>query len=139
MYLSYNEYRDYGGTLDETTFTDYCFEAESQVNWYTLNRLTKMETVDENVKRCVYQLIKCIQNVNDFQYGGGNNENQSTSNANIVSQSNDGVSVSYNVMSASDCVGMIKDDIKRTIRIYLQGVKDSLGRNVLYRGVYPGE
>lgn len=139
MYLSYEKYREYGGTLDETTFTDYCFEAESQINWYTLNRLTKMETVDDNVKQCVYQLIKRIQSVNDFQSGGNGGGNSSAVNAGIASQSNDGVSISYNILSASDCVAMIKDDIKRTIRIYLQGVKDSLGRSVLYRGVYPGE
>lgn len=138
MYLTYEEYRQYGGTLDETTFTDYCFEAEAQVNWYTFNRLKKMETVDENVKQCVYQLIKRIQSVNDFQTGG-NNSNSASVTANIASQSNDGVSISYNVLNASDCVSMIKDDIKRIIRICLQDVKDSLGRSVLYRGIYPGE
>ena len=35
MYLTYNEYREYGGTLDETAFADINFEAESYVDWYT--------------------------------------------------------------------------------------------------------
>ena len=139
MYLTYDEYRQFGGTLDETTFTDYAFEAESQINWYTLNRLMKMETVDTKVKQCVYQIIKRIQSVNDFQSGGSNRGELSTFNAGITGQSNDGVSIKYNVLSASDCVDMIKGDIARTIKIYLQGVKDNLGRNILYRGVYPGE
>lgn len=59
--------------------------------------------------------------------------------ATISSQSNDGVSISYNVMSARDAVEQLKEQISSTIRRYLEYVKNSKGRKVLYRGVYPGE
>jgi hypothetical protein len=32
MYLTYSEYQDMGGTLDEVTFNDLEFEAEALVN-----------------------------------------------------------------------------------------------------------
>ena len=65
MYLTYAEYQSYGGQLDETSFNDLEYDAESTVNWYTFNRLQKPEwaavlTTDE-LKRCVYQLIRVKQ------------------------------------------------------------------------------
>ena len=36
MYLNYDEYVEYGGTLDEAAFTDLAYDAESEINWYTL-------------------------------------------------------------------------------------------------------
>ena len=43
MYLTYAEYQEYGGTLDETTFNNLEFDAESTVNWCTFNRLKRPE------------------------------------------------------------------------------------------------
>ena len=43
MYLAYPEYEEYGGTLDEATFRDLEFDAETEINWYTFNRLKKDE------------------------------------------------------------------------------------------------
>ena len=39
MYLAYEDYQNMGGTLDETAFNDFEFEAETIVDWYTFNRL----------------------------------------------------------------------------------------------------
>ena len=64
MYLSYEEYQNMGGALDETTFNDYRFEAETKIDWYTFNRLQKDEVIPEAVKRCVFRLIKLIQDMN---------------------------------------------------------------------------
>lgn len=139
MYLTYDDYRIYGGTLDETTFTEYDFEAEAQVDWYTFNRLKKEEHIDEAVKRCIYKLIQLIQSVSEFQNGSSATGSNNTSIAGIERQSNDGVSISYNVLTASECVDLAKKDIKRLINIYLDGVKNSLGQRVLYRGIYPNE
>lgn len=58
MYLTYAEYTNMGGTLDETAFNDFEFEAESIVDWYTFNRLHNMTTYPEKLKRCMYSLIK---------------------------------------------------------------------------------
>lgn len=139
MYLTYEEYRTYGGTLDETTFTEYEYEAESQIDWYTFSRLQKMnsEDIDERVKRCVYILVHKIQNIQSLQ--SPISSDSDSVNAGIASQSNDGVSISYNVLSASEIVKSSQDDIKQLINKYLQGVTDNLGHKVLYRGIYANE
>ena len=49
MYITYEQYKNYGGTLDEATFNEYEFEARSWVNWYTFNRLEN-DDVSENEK-----------------------------------------------------------------------------------------
>ena len=140
MYLTYDDYRVYGGTLDETTFTEYEFEAAAQINWYTFNRLEKVDyaQLDDKVKQCAYILIQKIQAIQAFQQGS-NQGNSTVQNAGIASQSNDGVSISYNVLSAAESVELAKDEIKRLVNIYLQNVTNELGQKVLYRGLYPNE
>lgn len=61
MYLTYNEYQNYGGTLDETTFMEFEWEAETVINWFTFDRLKQDDTFDEAVKRCAYKLIKLAE------------------------------------------------------------------------------
>lgn len=150
MYLTYNEYQNYGGTLDETTFNEFEWEAETVINWFTFDRLKQDDTFDEAVKRCAYKLIKLAELKAQALVLG---EDASTSasgtatatvSAAIQSQSNDGVSISYNTVSAaevfkqlsSNAVGNLMED---TVQKYLQGVTNSLGRKVLYRGIYPNE
>ena len=57
----------------------------------------------------------------------------------MASQSNDGVSSTYNVITGNMAVRTIQSQLNSTIKMYLQGVRNSLGRKVLYRGLYPGE
>lgn len=139
MYLTYAEYQNMGGTLDEALFNDLEFEAECQVNWYTFNRLKKDDTYPEELKRCMYALIKIIYTVQQASMLGDDGSGDSDINAAVASQSNDGVSISYNVVSARDAVEMSKDKIHNLIEQSLQGVVNSLGHKLLYRGLYPGE
>lgn len=139
MYLLYSEYQNMGGTLDETLFNELEFEAETQVDWYTFNRLRNEEEYPERLKRCMYALISLIYRVQQASMLGDDGSGDSNINAAVASQSNDGVSISYNVMSAHDVVESSKAEIESIIQRYLQGVMNSLGRNVLYRGLYPGE
>jgi len=139
MYLTYLEYQNYGGTADETTFNDLEFEASSVVDWYTFNRLQNENEYPEAVKRCVYKIIQYIvaqQQVNGLDTASAQNNSEG---AGIASQSNDGVSVSYNVLNAKDVVENSKTQIKQIVDQYLSAVKNSLGQKVLYRGVYPNE
>lgn len=138
MYLTYAEYQDMGGTLDETTFSELEFEARAKIDWWTFNRLKKEETLPEEVKRCMYKLIKLIQQVQEASALSGD-DSDSSSVAGVSSYSNDGVSESYNVMSASEAARQASKQIDACIRQYLNDVKNSLGRKVLYRGLYPGE
>ena len=138
MYLSYEEYQNMGGTLNDTAFSEYEFEAESLVDWYTFNRLQKQTTYPEAVKRCVYALIKLSATKAGALTLGDDGQEGTVSGA-IASQSNDGVSVSYNVLSASEAFKLCNDEVGNTVKRYLQNVTNELGRKVLYRGFYPGE
>ena len=134
MYLTYAEYFNMGGTSDETTFNDYETQAEAKIDWYTFNRLRNEETYSDRVKQCVYQLIKMIKLQSDASSVGGDGSDSA-----IASQSNDGVSISYNVLSAAQVLEMADKQVANAIKMYLNGEKDSKGRLVLYRGLYENE
>lgn len=148
MYLSYEEYTEYGGTLDETAFNDLEFDAESTINWYTFNRLKRPEWASvldsEELKRCMYQLIRLKQMENELiasGFGGVGGGVAWKKEAGITQESNDGVSTSYNVPSSGELMayfngGKTKQDL---IQQYMGCVVNDLGRNILYRGIYPGE
>ena len=136
-YLSYEEYQNMGGTLEQSAFDDIAFEAQTRIDWYTFNRLQAETEIPEAVKRCMYYLIKLIQDQRNAT-GIGAEGGSSTVGA-IASQSNDGVSISYNVMSASETAKLIDEELKNTVQRYLQGVTNSLGQKLLYRGLYKGE
>lgn len=138
MYLTYDEYQEYGGTLDETAFLQYEFEARALIDWWTFNRLQNEEQLPEAVSRCMYSLIHLAETKNkalilDSQTDDG------TIQAGIASESNDGVSTAYNTLSAKDAMESVKQEAETTIQFYLSGVRNSLGHKVLYRGIYPNE
>lgn len=140
-YLTYDEYTEVGGTLDETEFNYYAYEAESYIDWYTFNRLHNMTEIPDAVKRCEVFLIRLIQErlaalgISTVDSNG----NADNSLKSILSQSNDGVSVSYNSLGARDAISGLSNEIKQTIDRFLAGVTNELGRKLLYRGLYPGE
>ena len=138
MYLTYTEYQNMGGTLDETTFNDLEFEARCKVDYWTFNRLKNEESYPEELQRCMYKLIKLIHQAQQASAIDGD-DSGSSSTAGLASMSNDGVSISYNVLSASEAVELASKEIDACIRQYLADVRNSLGRKVLYRGLYPGE
>ena len=109
MYLTYEEYTAYGGTLDETSFNDLEYDAESTVNWYTFNRLMRPEWQSaletEQLKRCMYQLIRIKQLEDSLlaaSAGGIGWGIGWTKEAGITKESNDGVTTEYNVLSSGE-------------------------------------
>ena len=139
MYLTYAEYQEMGGTLDEATFNDYEFEAEALINWYTFNRLKNDTTFPTEIKRLMKYLISLAQQKANLLGASGSGSAVDTNGAAIASQSNDGVSISYNVLSAAQLMESLKGSEDETIKKYLQGVTNEAGRKLLYRGLYPGE
>lgn len=152
MYITYEAYTAMGGTLDETTFNDFEYEAECIVNWFTFNRLKTETTYPEELSRCMYALIKLAKLKADAMILGSQTTSTTEggvtttvkTDATIASQSNDGVSVSYNSVSATDVFNKLKafeqgGEIETTVKMYLNGVKNSLGHKLLYRGTYPDE
>lgn len=139
MYLTYEEYQNMGGTLDSTTFNDCEMEAETIVDWYTFNRLKGTTEYPEELSKCMYLLIKYINmqsQLSGIPTGGSNDRLVGGS---ITSQSNDGVSVSYNVLSAQELKADTDSKIKQIIQSTLQTATNELGKKLLYRGLYPDE
>ena len=127
-----------GGTLDDTAFEQLEFEARDIVDWWTFNRLHKEESYPEALKRCMFKLMSLLQ---DKQRATAVDPSTNTVGVKpgIASESNDGVSVSYNTLSAKEAVDTIQKEIDQTIQTYLLGIRNSLGHNLLYRGIYPNE
>lgn len=136
MYLTYEEYQNMGGTLDEPTFNSFEYEAEVLVNWYTFNRLKTDISIPVEVKRLMMYLITLAQQKSDLLKASGSGN---ALNAGITSQSNDGVSISYNTLSAAQLMESLKGQEDEAVRRYLQAVTNEAGRKLLYRGLYPGE
>ncbi len=136
MYLTYQEYKDFGGTLDEPNFNRFEFQAEAEINYATFNRLKNDRVIPVEVKRLTFYLLDLVEKkAAAFSLGKG----AEGTSAYITSQSNDGVSISYNGMSPSDLIKLCKEDFLNSIRSYLDGVTNEAGRKLLYRGLYPGE
>ena len=142
MYLTYVEYQEMGGTLDETAFNDLEFEAESYIDWYTFNRLWGQTEYPSRLKRCMYHIIRLIELKMKLMGQPTITEQQQSVDGTgqmIESMSNDGVSISYNIISAHDALELTKREVDKTIEQQLAGVTNSLGRKLLYRGIYPNE
>ena len=89
QYLSYEEYRALGGTLNQTPFNILEFEARKQIDLRTQNRL-KDQTIPDEVKLCDFHLINKIES-----YA----KTIESSNGNVASESIDGYSISYGTAS----------------------------------------
>jgi len=135
MYLTYEEYTTMGGTLDEATFNNFEFEAEVFINWITFNRLKNEETQSNEVKRTVYSLINLLMTKHSILSGSEGN----SSDAPAVSMENDGVSVTYSTLSGAELFDKLSVDARNIVLRYLNGVKNSQGKIVTYRGLYEDE
>ena len=117
QYLTYDEYKALGGLLDQTPFNLLEFEARKEIDKYTFNRLVNLETQNQEVKVCIYNLIDQISS------------NQANLNG-IASESTDGYSISYASQTSSET----SQKIRKTIESYLINCKLPDGTPYLYRG-----
>lgn len=139
MYLSYSEYEEYGGNLDETTYNDFEFEAEVLVDYYTFNRLKNDTVISEPVKRLIFALIDIAQKKEATLGLGVSSNHTAAGDVYITRQANDGVDTTYNSMSAASLYQLCKQETSRAVQRYLAQVVNQAGQKVLYRGLYPGE
>ncbi len=143
--MTYEEYKSFGGTLDETAFNEMEFEARNLIDWYTFNRLQNQDKYPEAVKRCIFKLIRLkleqlqALSISDNDTSIFTSKSGTNSGIAIQSQSNDGVSVSYNTISAAEALEGTKSEMINTIKNYLGGVYNKAGLKLTYRGMYPGE
>lgn len=100
MYLNFDEYILFGGKLERKSFDRYSFRAEREIDQCTQGRLISAAEMPEAVKRCIYELVEYMVA----------HDNHGTMKAH-ASESNDGVSVSFNnnanVCAESEIYGII--------------------------------
>lgn len=113
MLLTYNEYKELGGGLDNTAFNIYSFEAEARVKAETHGRINESEAV----KRCIVRVCEIMSQAD-------------VSSKKITSWSNDGVSESIKEVSAEE----YEAKIMSIIRSYLLNEVDDDGVPLLYLG-----
>jgi len=128
QYLTYNEYRELGGTLSQTPFYLLEFEARKKIDVRTFNRLKNCEEIPQEVKLCEYKLINSLES---YAISMSNVAN----NGSVASESTDGYSISYitadRVSEVIKSKGAELDDI---IRDYLLYVVVN-GEHIMYCGV----
>ena len=109
QYLSYNEYRALGGTIELTPFNLLEFEARKEIDKRTLGRLVNLKEQTKNTKMCVLQLINLRVSINN------------------------GVEMSGNVVNYNQ--SQIDDEIKSIVMKYLLDEKLEDGTPYLYCGI----
>lgn len=123
-YLTYDEYMEIGGTLDETPFNILEFEAQKEIDKYTFGRLKDLDEQINEVKMCVYALMSILNT-----YSAMNNAQAKG----LTSESIDGYSVSYGQASES-IVKSKSENVKSIIKTYLSDCKLEDGTPYLYVG-----
>ena len=120
IYLTYTEYKEIGGILEETAFNRNIDRACGVIDNATHNRIVCMKEVPQKVKPLCRDLLEYLV------------ENNSTKIITSKSQSAGGVSESesYATKTADDVYG----DIQNILYDYLGNEKDDKGTPLLYRG-----
>lgn len=129
MYLNFEEYKILNGKIEEqAAFENLEAYASSRVDYLTRNRIKEVTPmpISENsaivslLKQCIYSLIE-FYNANDVLGQNGN----------IISKSNNGISVSY---AQPQNLEIINKEYF-IVKTYLQNVTASDGNSVMWRGV----
>lgn len=125
VYLTFEEYTEFGGTLPQASFTLLEFKCRKRIDYLTDSRVQGMAAVPEAVKLCMMSLI-AMENA-------AGAEAQAT-NPVVTSFNTDGYSETYDkMMSAADAA----QSMNAAIRSCLYGEKDDNGVPLLFRGVCP--
>lgn len=119
QYLTYEEYKEMGGNLAEMPFNILEFKSRKLIDTNTLGRLAELQTQVQEVKMCVYELIKAIE------------INEKSASQGKLSESIDGYSVTYLNNSTSEQSRQYYDIIMN----YLINCRLADGTPYLYLGV----
>lgn len=122
QYLTYQEYKALGGTLDEMPFNLLEFNARMKIDERTFGRLVEKGQEYQEVKLCVYNMITTLNSYSSYD----------TQNKAISSESTDGYSISYGTPQKS-VVETKNSELEDIIDTYLSNlIVDDV--RVLYRG-----
>lgn len=126
QYLSYEEYMNLGGTLDEVPFNELEFECRRIIDSRTQNRLKNTEEIPEEVKLLENKMIQTLQ---------GYYISLQKAQSGVASVNTDGYSESY--ISSTQIGQLVEGKIEalqELISTYLFGVIVN-NEHLLYCGV----
>ena len=126
QYLTYEQYKALGGTLDRMPFELLEYETRKRIDERTQNRLKNIEDIPQEVKMCMFKLMGVMSSYD---------EGLDTVSRNIASENTDGYSVSYVTGSQIQEVLKTKNkELDDIIMTYLNGVVVN-GEHILFLGV----
>ena len=126
QYLSYEEYQELEGTLDEVPFNELEFECRRIIDSRTQNKLKNADEIPEEVKMLENKMIQTLQ---------GYYISLEKAQSGVASENTDGYSVSY--ISSNQISQLIEgkiDVLQDLISEYLFGVIVN-NEHLLYCGV----
>lgn len=126
QYLSYEEYMELEGTLEEVPFNELEFECRRIIDSRTQNRLKNAEEIPQEVKLLENKMINTLQ---DYYIS------LEKAQSGVASENTDGYSVSY--ISSNQISQLIEgkiDVLQDLVSTYLFGVIVN-NEHVLYLGV----
>ena len=125
QYLTYDEYKALGGSLDQTPFNLLEYEARRIIDNRTLQRLKGIEIIPQEVKMCIFSLINTINSY----------ANQGQTSKNISSESVGSYSVSYTTgTQIQETINSKNAELTDIVLTYLTGVIVN-GEHLVYLGV----
>lgn len=128
QYLTYEEYKVLGGTLDLMPFNLLEFESRRLIDIRSFNRLKGGKDIPQEVKLCDYKLIDSIATYDETT-------GKISDKGNVKTENTDGYSISY--ISANEIQDIIKSksaELEDIIKTYLLGVIYN-GEHLMYAGV----
>lgn len=125
MYLTYEEYRAFGGTLDEAAFGPAEYRARKRIDELTDGRVGRMRQVPEGVKLAVLMVIKAE--------GAVGAEALADAPA-VAAFTSDGYSERYE--GASERIANLEEQLNDGLRRLLSWIWDDHGVPLLFRGVH---
>lgn len=126
QYLSYEEYMELGGTLEEVPFNELEYECRRIIDSRTQNRLKNADKIPEEVKMLENKMIQTLQ---------GYYVSLEKAQSGVASENTDGYSVSY--ISSNQISQLIEgkiDVLQDLVSTYLFGVIVN-NEHLLYCGV----
>lgn len=124
QYLSYEQYIDWGGELDEQSFNYAELKARARVDALTMGRVARMEAVPEQVQAAMMEIITV---------DGTFSASAQASAPVAASFTTDGYSESYG--SAESRTAAIEKQLTGSILTLLDGVLDDDGVPLTFAGV----
>ena len=121
-YLNIDEFKEMGGDVEAGAFARYETKARRLIDRLSHDRIRNEDPVRETVKMCMHDLIRAMAE-DEALAGTGGRE--------VVSASNDGVSVSY----ATQEGGTAAARYTGIVRAWLDGERAENGVHLLYCGV----